>query len=70
MFHVVEKDNGIKYFKDLELHTIELRKFTDNVSNQISDVVAKIKTSLDIWVAFLTRYNLFDIGFGAQPKSG
>src|SRR3990167_2990568 len=60
MFHVVEKDNGIKYFKDLELHTIELKKFTDNVSNKVSDVVAKIKTSLDIWAAFLTKYNLFD----------
>ena len=24
------------------------------------DVLAKLKTSLDIWVAFLTKYNLFD----------
>ena len=60
VFHVIEKDNGAHYFKDLELHTIELKKFTDNVSNQLSDVVEKIKTSLDIWVAFLTKYNLFD----------
>ena len=60
VFHSVEKENGVHYFKDLELHTIELRKFTDKVSNQISDVLEKIKTSLDIWVAFLTKYNLFD----------
>ena len=60
VFHIVEKENGVHYFKDLELHTIELRKFTDKVSNQISDVLEKIKTSLDIWVAFLTKYNLFD----------
>lgn len=60
VFHVIERDNSIHYFKDLELHTIELKKFADNVSNQLSDVVAKIKTSLDIWVAFLTKYNLFD----------
>jgi predicted transposase/invertase (TIGR01784 family) len=60
VFHIVEKDNGIKYFKDLELHTIELKKFVDSVSNQVADVVAKIKTSLDIWAAFLTKYNLFD----------
>lgn len=60
VFHVIEKDNGAHYFKDLELHTIELKKFTDHVSNQLSDVVAKIKTSLDIWAAFLTKYNLFD----------
>ena len=60
VFHIVEKDNGIKYFKDLELHTIELKKFISSVSNELVDVVAKIKTSLDIWVAFLTKYNLFD----------
>ena len=60
VFHIVEKDNGIKYFKDLELHTIELKKFISSVSNELADVVAKIKTSLDIWVAFLTKFNLFD----------
>lgn len=60
IFHIIEKDNGIKYFKDLELHTIELKKFTDAISNEIADVVAKIQTSLDIWAAFLTKYNLFD----------
>ena len=60
VFHIIEKDSGAHYFKDLELHTIELRKFTDAVSNQLSDVLAKIKTSLDLWVAFLTKYSLFD----------
>ena len=60
VFHILEKDKSIKYFKDLELHTIELKKFTDSVSNEIADVVAKMKTGLDIWVAFLTKYNLFD----------
>ncbi len=60
VFHIVEKDNGARYFKDLELHTIELKKFADAVTNDLSDVIAKIKTSLDIWVAFLTKYSLFD----------
>ena len=60
VFHIVEKNNGLKYFKDLELHTIELKKFVSSVSNELTDVVMKIKTSLDIWVAFLTKYNLFD----------
>jgi predicted transposase/invertase (TIGR01784 family) len=60
VFHIIEKDNGVRYFKDLELHTIELKKFTDTVSNELSDVLSKIKTSLDIWVAFLTKYSLFD----------
>ena len=60
VFHIVEKENGMKYFKDLELHTIELKKFTDSVSNELSDLVSKIRTALDIWVAFLTKYNLLD----------
>ena len=60
VFHIVEKENGIVYFKDLELHTIELKKFADSVSNEVSDVIARIQTSLDIWVAFLTKYNLLD----------
>ena len=60
MFHIIEKDNGLNYFKDLELHTIELKKFTSSVSNELHDLVANIKTSLDIWVAFLTKHNLFD----------
>ena len=60
VFHITEKDNGLNYFKDLELHTIELKKFTSSVSNELHDLVANIKTSLDIWVAFLTKHNLFD----------
>ncbi len=60
VFHIVEKDNGLKYFRDLELHTIELKKFTDSVSNEMVDLVAKIKTSLDVWAAFLTKYNVLN----------
>ena len=39
VFHIIEKDNGVRYFKELELHTIELKKFTDTVSNELSDVL-------------------------------
>ena len=60
VFHIVEKENGLQYFKDLELHTIELKKFTSSITNESSDIFTKIKTSLDIWVAFLTKHNLFD----------
>ncbi len=58
VFHIREKETGIEYSKDLELHTIELKKFSDNNSDQLPELVAKIKNSLDIWVAFLTRYDL------------
>ena len=58
VFHITEKDTGELYFKDLELHTIELKKFTKDSSEQLSDVVAKVKSSLDMWMAFLTRHDL------------
>ncbi len=61
IFHIKEKNTGLLYFKDLELHTIELNKFNSGASEDLSDLVAKIKTSLDIWIAFLTRNDLLKI---------
>jgi len=60
VFHITEKESGEPYFQDLELHTIELKKFTPNSKDELSDVVAKVKNSLDIWSAFLTRNDLLD----------
>ncbi|WP_341756379.1 MULTISPECIES: Rpn family recombination-promoting nuclease/putative transposase [unclassified Candidatus Tisiphia] len=60
VFHIVEKNSGLLYFKDLELHTIELNKFTNNLKEQLSDLVKKVKTSLDRWSAFLTRNDLLN----------
>lgn len=58
VFHVTEKESGAAYFKDLELHTIELKKFSKDSNEQLSDIVAKVKNSLDMWLAFLTRNDL------------
>jgi len=58
VFHVTEKNSGLSYFKDLELHTIELNKFTDNPNEKLSDIMLKVKNSLDMWSAFLTRNDL------------
>ena len=58
VFHITEKENGFAYFKDLELHTIELNKFTEDASEELADIVSKTKNSLDVWVAFLTRHDL------------
>jgi predicted transposase/invertase (TIGR01784 family) len=58
VFHITEKENGFAYFKDLELHTIELNKFTSNSNEELQDIVAKTRTALDVWVAFLTRHDL------------
>ena len=30
VFHIREKESALLYFKDLELHTIELKKFSEN----------------------------------------
>ena len=58
VFHITEKENGFAYFKDLELHTIELNKFTEDASEELADIVSKTKNALDVWVAFLTRHDL------------
>ncbi|MCE3230961.1 MAG: hypothetical protein K0R52_889 [Alphaproteobacteria bacterium] len=58
VFHITEKETGFVYFKDLELHTIELKKFSKNSHADLADIVALVKNSLDMWVAFLTRRDL------------
>ena len=58
VFHIVEKKSGKHYFKDLELHTIELTKFSNNTREKLDELCSKIKRTLDIWVAFLTRNDL------------
>ena len=57
-FRITEEETGEPYFGDMEMHTIELKKFTKNISHELSDIAKKVKTSLDMWVAFLTRHNL------------
>lgn len=60
VFHITEKETGLLYFKDLELHTIELKKFTDNSHEELAEILSKIHNSLDMWVAFLTRHDLLN----------
>lgn len=57
-FSITEKETGLHYFKQLELHTIELKKFTDQLGKDFEDIGSKIQTSLDLWSAFLTRNDL------------
>jgi len=60
VFSIREKDSGLLYFKDLELHTIELKKFSKDSHAELADVVAMVKNSLDMWAAFLTRHDLLN----------
>jgi len=66
-FRPTDTESGVHYFKDMELHTIELSKFEDqikgeqlNETDELKLLVSKVKTSLDRWVAFLTRHNLLN----------
>lgn len=58
VFHITEKETGLSYFDDLELHTIELKKFADVVKGNLSEIAEKIQSALDIWSAFLTRHDV------------
>ncbi|MCE3231714.1 MAG: hypothetical protein K0R52_1642 [Alphaproteobacteria bacterium] len=58
VFHIREEETGLVYFEDLELHTIELKKFSKDPRAELADIVALVKNSLDMWVAFLTRRDL------------
>ena len=64
-FHILEKDSHIRYFEHLELHTIELNKFSatkgknQGWTKESEEWFSKAKTSLDAWVTFLARHNLF-----------
>ncbi len=60
VFHITEKESGFSYFKDLELHTIELKKFDGLADANLADMVEMVKTALDMWVAFLMRHDLLD----------
>ncbi|MCT4697487.1 Rpn family recombination-promoting nuclease/putative transposase [Candidatus Cardinium sp. TP] len=60
VFHITEKESGMVYFYDLELHTIELVKFSNDPKETLDTLLQKIKSALDIWTAFLTRNDLLN----------
>ena len=58
VFHITEKETGLHYFKELELHTIELKKFTDACGKALQNSDVNIQSALDLWSAFLTKHDL------------
>ena len=60
VFHITEKESGLLYFRDLELHTIELKKFSQDAREELNEMLARVKSSLDMWLAFLTRHDLLN----------
>jgi predicted transposase/invertase (TIGR01784 family) len=60
VFHITEKEKGFSHFQDLELHTIELKKFSGDPKEDLNGLLAKVRNSLDMWSAFLTRHDLLN----------
>jgi predicted transposase/invertase (TIGR01784 family) len=60
VFRIRDDKEKKAYFEDLELHTIELNKFGSENDQDISSILDKVKTVLDIWTAFLSKYELLD----------
>jgi predicted transposase/invertase (TIGR01784 family) len=60
VFDIREQKSGLLYFKDLELHTLELKKFGGESAKELAEIVGKVKTALDRWMAFLTKHELLD----------
>ncbi|TSJ81497.1 Rpn family recombination-promoting nuclease/putative transposase [Cardinium endosymbiont of Dermatophagoides farinae] len=60
VFHITEKESRMPYFSDLELHTIELVKFSNDPKETLDSLLQKVKNGLDIWTAFLTRNDLLN----------
>ena len=59
-FYITEEETGLMYFSDLEVHTIELKKFTSGLNKEFEELGFKIQNYLDMWSAFLTRHDLLD----------
>lgn len=59
-FHITEKETGLHCFEELELHTIELKKFVENLGKKFENIGTKIQNALDLWSAFLTKHDLLD----------
>jgi predicted transposase/invertase (TIGR01784 family) len=60
VFHITEQETGLRYFKDLELHTIELKKFCPDTREDLFGFIKRVNNALDVWSAFLTRNDLLN----------
>ncbi len=63
VFKIQELEDNHVYFEDLELHTIELKKFIPTTQKEkkpdsLEALLPYVKSALDVWVAFLTRNHL------------
>lgn len=60
IFCIKELETDTVYYQDFEMHTIELKKFIANENEDLNFLVKKINSSLDMWIAFLTKFDLLN----------
>jgi predicted transposase/invertase (TIGR01784 family) len=60
IFDLREIESNQKFSDDIEIHTIEISKFMAQVGDDFVEMAGKIKTKLDMWVAFLAKGDQFD----------
>ena len=60
-FYIVDDGTKQRYFKDLELHVVELNKFIGSDILDSNYIVSKISNSLDMWSAFLSKYKFLKL---------
>jgi predicted transposase/invertase (TIGR01784 family) len=56
-FRILDTKSHDHHFENFEMHTLELQKFTVE-REDLTDLVKRIQSSLDVWMAFLTRNEL------------
>lgn len=60
IFYVTEKEDKLRYFNDMEIHTIELNKFEKRLLSYSKEDLDIIQTPLDAWSYFLTKHYLLN----------
>lgn len=59
-FTLQDKETKKEIFPDLEIHTIELKKFELNKDEPVESALSKVKSMLEAWLVVLTKYSLLD----------
>ena len=55
-----DRETGVELFRDIEVHTLELKKFAINAVD-LEGVIINIEKMLDQWMALLTKHDILDV---------
>ena len=59
-FVIANEETGKRHFKDLEIYTIGLSKFSSQADELLAQILPRIQTGLDRWATFLTKASSLD----------